>query len=97
MFGSTAPAGLGELAGAGPTAAAGLWEVPGAGGTTGCSAEMSTAGGRLPERSADAVPPASAGQVGLPACALEISPGAMNMILVHHVGMELNPTDFRIG
>ena len=54
-----------DVAGAEPTATARLGEMAGVGGATRGSTEMSTAGGRMPERSADAALPERKGQMGL--------------------------------
>ena len=56
---------VGAVAGAEPTATAELGEMAGVGGTTRGSTEMSTAGGRMPERSADAALQDGKGQMGL--------------------------------
>ena len=55
----------GAVAGAEPTATAGLGEMAVVGVATRGSTEMSTAGGRMPERSADAALPEAKGQMGL--------------------------------
>ena len=56
---------VGAVAGAEPTATAGLGEMAGVGGATRGSTEISTIGGRMPERSADAALPEWKGQMGL--------------------------------